>query len=219
MAFVSRRQVKVPAVPASEVDQCQGGSQVAARLASTDVDAASLALLLENYINATSIQYARIEHAEYTLQDLLDRDPPRGDDAPMSFEQEFFFGLIFLDLHYLLICADKVRKLAGELLKRTAPLAQSHRHPDQVRSARRIAEARLRTAVSPLGKARNYMEHIEKEISSGNYSGMKGGREGGQVMLTLGGGTKEIQIKLGAFEGFGSAYQAVLEYVDLVASP
>ena len=190
---------------------------MAARLATIDAGAASLVVLLENYINAVAVQYARIDYAEYTLQDLLDKDPPRAEEAPLSFEQEFFFDLIFLDLHYLLISADKVRKLAHELLKRTAPLAQGHQHPDQVRTARRMAEACLRTAIAPLGNARNYMEHIEKEISSGNYSGMKGGREAGEVTLKLGGPTKELVIKLGAFEGFESAYGAVLEYVELVA--
>jgi hypothetical protein len=168
---------------------------------------------LENYINALTVQADRIFQDQETGPDLIDRSEQTGDNEA-QLAGELYIAMIFIDLHFYFICLDKVEKLFRLSLDTLAKIARGATDADSVRAKRRLADEALSRATQDCDTARNFHEHLDKEIAKGRHAGFSARPIHLGVELTFGTPLGAHSIEVGNLQPVYTAYERLIEYAN-----
>ncbi len=136
---------------------------------------------LEKYINGATIQYHRIQmengFSVNSQRRIGEQLLPSLSNRPLwnSMNDHLWDTnlMIFLDIHYYLICLDKIDKLYGRFLKSIATagkeLADVSGRRVKVKQVRKLFEQALQQTKD----ARGFLEHPDKIVQKGEFNGLK----------------------------------------------
>ena len=167
--------------PPIQVDIYQAASTVRGQIGS-DESVNNLLNLLQEYVNASLIQSARIGFESRHSTALLWRKLTLASDFMKSstdafpdVANEMFCNneLIRKDAHFFLISVDKIEKLWPRLTAQIFKPDPSKHDIDEIRGLRRRSSVALRNLLSTIGfdGACDYLEHVDEKIVSGEFNG------------------------------------------------
>ena len=188
------------------------------KLRKADPRANTMLNLLEVYVNAAIFQHDRIVRGDRQSKQAFGE--LWTNLLPSLRDEHLFYSLsdklwnvnevIFRDIHFYLVCVDKVEKLHRRFLEIVAPLAEELDNPMEFRQLRKLTQRTLAQAVSQPVKARDFLEHIDKEILEGNFGGLKHEVNASQHTF-LYGSQESVMIDT---ELLKKAYQAVIRMLE-----
>ncbi len=188
------------------------------KLRKADPHANTMLNLLEAYVNAAIFQHDRIVRGNRQSKQAFGE--LWTNLLPSLRDEHLFYSLsdklwninevIFRDIHFYLICVDKVEKLHRRFLEIVAPLAEELDNPIELRHLRKLTQRILAQAISQPVKARNFLEHIDNEILEGNFGGLRHEFNASQHTF-LYGNQERVMIDT---ELLKKAYQAVIRMLE-----
>lgn len=196
----------------------QSASTVRAKTAG-DQTADNVLNLLQEYVNAVIVQSERIRDSweksvQLQLQQIGQWHSGNQRDEIRYVSDEMFFNneVRIKDIHYFLIAVDKIQKLWSALLKTLFVVRGGHEDPKEIRLLRNRAEAALRAGIRSLGldDARNYLEHIDKEILQGHHVGLESSTDFTNQRFKISGSGEEILLDAGPV---AEAYEKLIDLI------
>jgi len=168
---------------------------------------------LEDYINAAIVEFFRIR----TLGELQHKELISEFGKAFSLTQQLarpdsfsLMSLRFIELHNYLIATDKVMKHLDRFNAEVSSIAI--KGLPNWRARKKAVARKLKEATLGHKAARNYLEHMEKEILSGNFDGLRFKEEAGDFFFIYVSGNGEQSINLNVNK-LTEAYEA---FIDLM---
>ena len=168
---------------------------------------------LENYINALTIQRDRIDENQGQAESLFDRYE-QTEDPEAELAGNLRVAMIFLDVHFYFICLDKFVKLFRLSLDILARLARGAPDPTVIRSKRTLAERAFNQASQHSDTARNFHEHLDKEIATRQHPGFRARGTALGVELTFGAPPNQLTVEVGNLGPVYTAYDKLIDYAN-----
>jgi hypothetical protein len=210
-----------------EIELYCAASTVRRKIGQSIIKAHAYLNMLEDYINGAIIQHHRIQEDKNLM-----------DNALMEFSQHAFMEIyqpslaapyswtdklgpaqwtLILDIHFYLICLDKIDKLYRLFLSSISPLGKGAEDSNQRRVNRRLVESKFRNSLQEgLGPddrgrtARDFLEHIEERIRDGLFDGLAWGSDERGMRFTCGKGEKKYCVVI-SIKKITDAYEALIE--------
>jgi hypothetical protein len=183
------------------------------KLGNDDPALHSLINTLKDYINGAILQYTRIIQDHEIGKELMYISSSNQYEQSISDSLFMNLQIKLLDIHYYAICLDKVEKLYKILLHRLSKNDHIGEKAEIIREKRKIAENMLKLVSHPLSEARNYLEHIEKEICKNNFSGFRIETNESGIKFTYGNENNKYRIDISEIEKVKNAYEALIGYI------
>jgi hypothetical protein len=170
--------------------------------------------LIMQYVDGAIIQHSRLQQEQQALNRFAIENSAARFGRQADWDAWFIrLQSFFLDIHYYAICVDKIEKLYSDVLGLMAPLSRNAPNNAEIRKKRNIAQNRLREVIHPIVEARQYLEHIDKEIAKGNYAGLRTQYNDLGIILTYGDGEKQVTMDMGNINNLRQAYEDLVDYV------
>ena len=168
-----KRVYKPDARQEEQMELYYGAGAVRRKIGQSDPKTHDYLNQLEVYINGAIIQYHRIQE-DHNLSTRAFKELWKGSlDPPRIWEEKLGPTnlTLFLDIHFYLICLDKIDKLYPQFLSHFASLGKGAQDNTARRIQRKLVQRKFEQALSQIKDARDFREHIEDKIRKGEFGG------------------------------------------------
>jgi hypothetical protein len=200
-----RYTYRVQQSPEYELELFRAAGTIRRKLGRMNPKAHAYINLLEQYVNGAIIQFGRIQEASDHLSFLFTQAPQHPSDTSKLYALPTMIDILFLDLHFWIICLEKVENLYDEGIR-----SELHRLglTSEIRPKRKIADHRFKKALAGVDEARNFLEHIEKEVRKGMFEGLRHEKDANGEKFICGGHSVTLDPHL-----LSQAYEALIEWI------
>ena len=211
------RNVTIEATKSHQIEIYCASSALGARIGKLSPKAHLYLDILEDYMNGAIFQYHRIHNAQ-DVGHIISFSDYSKQKSSTGLEARFFKRHIAInDVHYYTICIDKIDKLYPKLLSELASI-HSRIRSSEVKHKKSLATNLLRRALAPAVRARQYLEHIVKEMVAGNFGGFGIHTGMSRSTFSFASQDRRLTLELGDLVEIQHAYEALVSYIDAVCN-
>ena len=202
---------KVDARQGQEIELYHAASTVRRKIDQSSPEAHTYLNLLEDYINGAITQYHRIQE-DYNLMAnaFVEIRQHAFDDSRFWQDKLWDTQLtLLLDIHFYLICLDKVQKLYIRFRKSIEHPLKGAESQHRWRCVRR----RFEQALSPVKDARGFLEHIDNVVGGGFFDGLswETNEIGTTFIYTKRNSDEKHFLNINGLKRITEAYEALIE--------